>query len=120
MTALNSTLPIASIKLKTTTKLTSAGKEYLCSQINGKSSHAAQCVKLRIMKKSIDYILSIDTFEQQCVVIKGMLISPRLKYNMENIGMDQLLISRACFEHTFLNNIKIYINMLVSVMTKII
>ena len=39
-----------------------AGKEYLCFQINGKSSHASQYFKSRIMNKAVDYILSIDTF----------------------------------------------------------
>ena len=39
------------------------------------------------MTKVIDYILSIDTFEQQCVILKGMLQSPRLKYHVQNIGV---------------------------------
>ena len=54
-------------------KKTPAGKEYLCFKINGRSSHADQCVKKRTMNKAIDYILSIDKFEQQCVRIKCML-----------------------------------------------
>ena len=58
------------------------------------------------MNKAIGYILSIDTFEQQCVVIKGMLISPRLEDHMKTIGIDQSLSKRPSFEHTFLNNIK--------------
>ena len=62
LTPLNDTLPIASVKLHTKTKLTPAGKEYLCFQINGKSSQAAKFVKSRIQNKAIDYILSIDTF----------------------------------------------------------
>ena len=70
---LNVTLPIPSVKLNTTTELPPAGKEYLCFQINGKYSQAAKCVKSRIMNKVVDYILSIDTFEQQCAVLKGML-----------------------------------------------
>ena len=56
--SLNATIPIASIKLHTTTESTPAGKEYLCFQINGKSSHAAQCIKSRIMNKAIDYCCS--------------------------------------------------------------
>ena len=58
---LNATLPILSVKLHTITKFLPAGKEYLCFQINGKSSHASQCVKSRIVNKAIKYILSIDT-----------------------------------------------------------
>ena len=60
----------------------------MCFQIKGKSSQAAKCVKSRIMTKVINYTLSIDTFGQQCVVIKGMLQSPSLKYHMETIGVD--------------------------------
>ena len=45
----------------------------------GKSDQAARCIKSRIMTKVIDSVLSIDTFEQQCVLFKGMLKSPRLK-----------------------------------------
>ena len=89
MTPLNATLPIAPIELQTTNKLPPAVKEYLCFHINGRSSHADQCVKSRIMNKSINYILSIDTFEQQLVVLKGMLQSPLLEYHMKNIGIDQ-------------------------------
>ena len=44
------------------------------------------------MTKFIDYVLYIDTFEQHCVVIKGMLQSPRLKDHMKTIGNDQSLI----------------------------
>ena len=61
------------------------------------------------MTTVINYILSIDTFEQQCVVIKGMLQSPCLKYCTETIDIYQSLSNRDSFEHKFLNNIrKIY------------
>ena len=43
----NATLTIAPVELHTTKKLPPAGKEYLCFQINGRSFHAAQCVKSR-------------------------------------------------------------------------
>ena len=78
-------------------------------QINRRFSHASQCVKSRILNWSIDYILSIDTFEQQCVVIKGMLQSPRIEDHMKAIVIDQSLCNRYSFEHKCLNNIeKIY------------
>ena len=89
LTPLNATLYIAYVKLHTTTKLPPAGKEYLCFQINGKSSQAAKCVKSKIITKFINSILSIDTFEQKYVVIKGMLQSLRLKYHMKTIGIYQ-------------------------------
>ena len=68
--------------------------------------HAAQCVKSRILNKDIDYILYIDTFYQQCVVIKCMLQSPLLEDNMKTIGIDLSLCKRSSFEHKCLNNIK--------------
>ena len=45
LTPLNTTLTIAPVELHTTTKLPLVGKEYLCYQINSKSTHAAQYVK---------------------------------------------------------------------------
>ena len=78
----------------------------MCFQINSKYSHAAQCVKSRILNKDVDYILSIDTFEQKCVVIKYMLQSSRLEDNMKTIGIDQSLCTMSYYEHKFINNIK--------------
>ena len=46
-------------------------------------------MKSRIPNKAIGSILYIDTFEQQCVVIKGMLESPRLEDIMKTIGIDR-------------------------------
>ena len=103
---LNGTLPITYVKLHTTTKLPPAGKDYLCFQINGKSSQVAKCVKSRIMTKVIDFILYIDTFEQNCTVIDGMLQFPLLKYHMKTIGIDQSVRNMASFKHKCLNNIK--------------
>ena len=62
LTLLNTTLPIAPVESQKTTKLPTVGKEYLCFQINSKSTHAAQCVKSRILNKAIGYILYIDIF----------------------------------------------------------
>ena len=45
----------------------------MCFQNDGKNSHTANCIKPRITTKVITSIPSIDTFEQQCVVLKGML-----------------------------------------------
>ena len=117
LTPLDDTIPVVSVELHTTNELPLAGKEYLCFQIYRRSSHATQCVKSMIVNKAIDYIFSIDTFEQQCVVIKDMLQSPRIEDYMNTIGIDQSLSNRSYFEHKCLNNIKIYIKMQVSVMT---
>ena len=82
LTSLNTTLPITYVELHKTKQLPPTGKEYLCFQINGRYSHADHCVKSRILNKSIDYILYIDTFEKQCVVIKVMLQSSSLENHM--------------------------------------
>ena len=118
MTPLNTTLPIEPVELRKTKQLTPTGKEYLRFCFNSNSPHAAQCVKSRILNKSINYILSIDKFEQKDVVIKYMLQWPRLEDNMKTIGMDQSLFKISSFDHKRLNNIKRYINMQVSVTTK--
>ena len=59
------------------------------------------------MTKVIDYFFSIDTFEQQCVVLKGMLQSPGLKDHVQNIGIHLSLSNNAIYEHKCLENIKI-------------
>ena len=74
--------------------------------MNSKSPHAAQCIKSRILNKAIDSILSIDKFEQQCVVIKFMLQSSRLEDHMKTIGIDQSSFTRSSFEHRCMNNTK--------------
>ena len=72
----------------------------------GKSDQAARCIKSRIMTKVIDSVLSIDTFEQKCVVLKGMLQSTRLKYHVHTIGIYQSLSNNAIYEHKCLENTK--------------
>ena len=67
------TLPLLPDELPKTTHLLPLGKEYLCFQVDNKSPHTAQCVKSRVLNKFIYSILYINTFEQQCVVIKCML-----------------------------------------------
>ena len=58
LTPLNTTRPIAPVKVHKTKQLPLAGKEYLLFQINGRFYHACQYVKSQIMNKDIDYILS--------------------------------------------------------------
>ena len=58
------------------------------------------------MTKVIDSVLSIDKFEQQCVVLKGMLQSPRLKYHVQTIGIDLSLSKNTIYEYKCLENIK--------------
>ena len=58
------------------------------------------------MTKVVDYIISIDTFEQKCVVIKGILQSPRLKYHVQTIGIDPYLSNNTIYKHKCLENIK--------------
>ena len=105
LTPLITTLPLPPVELPKTTQLSPVGKEYLCFQVDNKSPHAAQCVKSRVLNKAIDSILSIETFEQQCVVIKRMLKSSRLEDHMKTIGIDQSSSARSSFEHRCMNNI---------------
>ena len=57
--------------------------------MGGKIAHAAQCYKARAWTKVICLIIDIESFEQQCVIIQGLLQSDRLKQHMVNIGIDQ-------------------------------
>ena len=87
----------------------------MCFQKDGKTAQAARCIKSRVTNKVIAYVLSIDKFEKQCVVLKGMLQSLRLKDHIQTIGIDQSLINNSIYEHKCLENIKNYIHKLVSV-----
>ena len=60
----------------TPTILPTVGKEYICFQKDGKTAQSARCIKSRITNKVIGSVISIDTFEQQYVVLKFMLQSP--------------------------------------------
>ena len=59
-----------------------------------------------IMNNSINYILYIYIFEKKCVLIKGMLQSPRIEDHMKTIDIHQSLSNRPSVEHKYLNNIK--------------
>ena len=83
----------------TSFKIPPYGKQYLCFQSDGKSDHAAQCVKSMVLNKFIDLILQIALFEQQCVIIKGLLQPDRLKQHRINIEMDQLLSNNEMYGH---------------------
>ena len=72
----------------------------------GKYDQAARCIKSRIMTKVIDSILSIDTFKQKYVFLKGVLQSQRLKYHVQTIGIHPSLSNNAVYEHKCLENIK--------------
>ena len=54
-------------------KLTLPRKYYLCSRSEGESAHDSQCYKLHALTKVIGLIPWILSFEQQCVIIKGLL-----------------------------------------------
>ena len=78
----------------------------MCFQNDVKAAQAARCIKSSIMTKLVDSVLSIDAFEQQCFVLKGILQSPRLKDYVQTIGIDQSLSNNALYEHKYLENIK--------------
>ena len=83
----------------------------------GKSGQANICIKSRIMTTVIYFVLSVDAFEQQCVVLKGMLKSTRLRDHAQIIFIGPSLSNNTIYEHKFLENIKNYTNKLVSVTT---
>ena len=45
----------------------------MCFQNYGKDAQTAKCIKSRIMNKVIDSVIYIDTFEQRCVALEGIL-----------------------------------------------
>ena len=69
----------------------------MCFHNNGTTSQATRCIQSRIITKVVDYSLYIDTFEQKGVVLKVMLQSPRLKYHVHTIGIDQSLSNNALY-----------------------
>ena len=95
-------ISVCLFSLNTTAKLPPAGKEYMCFHIDGKSAQASTFVKSKIITKVIDCVLSVNISVQQCVMLKCMLQSPRLKYHINTIGIDQSLSNSSLFEHRFL------------------
>ena len=79
----------------------------MCFLRESKSDQAARCIKKRITTKVNDYIISIYTIEQKCVVLKFILQSPRLKDRVQTIGIYQSLSNNDIYEHKCLENIKI-------------
>ena len=94
------------LNLNTPTILHPVGFFFLSFLKEDKTDQAGRCIKSSIITKLIDYVLSIDTFGQQCVVLKGMFQSPLLKDNVQTIGIEQSLINNAIYEHKCLENIK--------------
>ena len=58
------------------------------------------------MTKMIDYVFYINTYEQQYVVLKGMLQSSPLKDHVHAIVIDRSLSNNAIYQHKCLENIK--------------
>ena len=94
------------LNFNTPTILPPVGKECMCFMKEGKYDQAVRCIKSSIMTKVIAFFLSIDTFEQQFAVLKGMLQSLRLKDHLQTIGIEQYLSNNAIYEHKCLENIK--------------
>ena len=78
-------------------KLPPPRKEHLCFQIYRKPSHATQCPKSRTLNEVIDLIIEIESFKQQCVIVKGVLQSERMEKRMVTIGVDQSLSNSAMY-----------------------
>ena len=65
--------------------------------MDGKIVHAEQWDKSRALTKVIDSIPDIHSFDQKCVIIKGLLQSEKLKQRMFTIGVDQSLSNCAMY-----------------------
>ena len=78
----------------------------MCFMKESKYDQAARCMQSRIMTKVVDSVLSIDTFQKKCVVLKDMFQSPRLKYHVQTIGIQPSLSNNSIYEHKCLENIK--------------
>ena len=92
-----SAVSVRSFNVHTTEKLPPGPKEYMCFHLDGEYIQTAGYVKLRVRTKVIVCELSINTFEQKCVLPKVMLQSPHLKHHIKNIGIDQSLINSFFF-----------------------
>ena len=90
----------------TPTILPPVSKYYMCFQKYGKSDQATRCIKSISITKVIYLVLSIDIFEQKCVILKGLLQSPWLKDHVHTIVIEPSLRNNAIYEHKYLENIK--------------
>ena len=57
--------------------------------MEGENAHAERCAKSRALINVPKAIFDIDSFEQQCVIIKGLFQSKQLKKNMVDIQVEQ-------------------------------
>ena len=69
--------------------------------IDSKFSQEFKCVKFRIITKVFNCFISINKIEQQCVVLKFLFQSLRLKDHMKTIDIDQSLSNSDILEHRF-------------------
>ena len=53
--------------------------------MEGKSAYAPQCAKSRALIKVLKAIFDIDSYEKQCVIIKGLLHSKQLEKHRVSI-----------------------------------
>ena len=54
-------------------KVPPSGNEYIFFQTDGDTDHASQCAKSLALIKVVDSIIEIESFQQKCVIIKGLL-----------------------------------------------
>ena len=64
-----------------------------------KTAQVARCVKYTIMAEVIDSVILINIFEQQCVVLNGILQSPHIKEHVKTIGIHQSERNSSLFEN---------------------
>ena len=109
--------PIKLITNATSHKLTPHGKEFFPNL--RKKRIGSKVGQVKSLKIFVEGIISIEQFEQQCVILKGALKPDQLKQNMVTTGFNRLLKNIALYEHRCSESIRNCINMLVNVTTNI-
>ena len=63
--------------------------------------------QIACVDQSDNTIIDVDSFDQKCIIIKGLLQSEILKQHMVIIGAEQSLSNSALYKHRCLENTKI-------------
>ena len=69
-----------------------------------KLAHSAKCYNSYALTKVTDLILDIESFEQQCVILKGLLQTDRLKKHIVTIVIYELLSNFAMYKYIIMEN----------------
>ena len=71
----------------------------MCFKIFGKSAHAAQCEKSRVLNKVLNLFFDIDYLENICRIIKVLLQYEPIKEQKFKICVEKSLNKSSLYEH---------------------